>query len=715
MKNKIFLASFVIFIAMVLLYIIKNDYDSKKEPVKPLDKTLTLKMAHNLPKDSALHEASVLFANKVKQRTNNLINIEIYPEQQLGSDYSMVELARNGQIDIILTPTAKMSVTAPSMQYADLPFLFPTREDAYELLDGEVGDLILKDLDKVGLLGVAFWENGFKHFTGNSPLVKPEDFIDKKIRIMKSRIIMEQFKALGAKGIPIDFHATKKALEDNVVDGQENPLVAIVNMRFHEAQSDLTLSGHAYLPYIFSISKKSFNKLSTKVQDILIDTALEVTKWERVETQKREKVFLDTIKQAGVNIHTLTNDQKEQFALKTKYIAKMYEDMIGANIISKTEEYLYNKYSKDDTVAIGVDVSLSGGAKYSGLSIKRGVELAVDEINAHGGLLGKKVVVIAKDHKTISTQGIKNIQEFSKDEKIKAVIGGKQSAIIEAELETIQNSHKPYLIPWASANKLVQNGYKTNYLFRVSANNSLSMKMIFDEVNESKREKSLVIVENSVWGRGALDILNSYTSTNDTKLVSIVSNRGEKDFTQAINMIKQDKEIDSIVVVLHTMEAMNFIQSLNHNNIHLPIVSHFGIMGDQFYKMNKKYLQKTDIKFLYTYSPSIAKHAQVENLLEAYRDKYGKNLEENLWASIGFIQAYDATKLLAIAIKKVNSFDGDKIRDALENIKSYDGVIKKYIYPFSKNNHEALNKDDIFFATYDKYGKIIPISKESEQ
>jgi tripartite ATP-independent transporter DctP family solute receptor len=271
MKNKIFLGMFFLLIGAVLFLNINSSNQLNKN-IKKEEKTLKLKMAHNLPVNSAMHEASLLFAKKVKEKSNGRVLIDIYPNQQLGNDYKMVELAREGSIDILLTPTAKMSVSLPSVQYADLPFLFPSREDAYELLDGEPGRMILKQLDGIDLLGVTFWENGFKHFTANAPLLTPDDFKGKKIRIMKSRIIMEQFKALGAKPVPIDFHATKKALEDRVVEGQENPLVAIVNMDFHKVQSNLTLSEHAYLPYIFSLSKKTLLNLPLEVQTLLIET-----------------------------------------------------------------------------------------------------------------------------------------------------------------------------------------------------------------------------------------------------------------------------------------------------------------------------------------------------------------------------------------------------------------------------------------------------------
>lgn len=697
---------------LILLNVVLNNKStiSTAKIINKEDITI-LKMAHNLPVNSALHEASVLFAQKVKEKTDNKVQIDIYPKQQLGNDYQMIELTRNGNIDILLTPTAKMSVPVPSMQYADLPFLFPTREDAYELLDGKVGQMILNELNDINLLGIAFWENGFKHFTANEPLLTPRDFKDKKIRVMKSRIIMEQFNALGAKPVAIDFHSTKQALADKVVEGQENPLVAIVNMEFYKEQSDLMISEHAYLPYLFSISKKSLSKLSGNIQDILIESAVEITAWERKETQRREKVFLETIKKSGVKIHTLSKEEKTKFREVTKHISKQYEDVIGSHIISKTEEILFNKYKTDEVIAIGVDADLSMVSKGAGLAIKRGVELAVDEINAKGGLLGKKVVVIAKDHRTVSTQGIKNIKEFSKNSHIKAIIGGKHSSIIDSQMKYIQEAKKPYISPWASAAKIVDNGYQDNYIFRVSANNSYAVKLLLSETLKENKNP-LVIVENSIWGRGALDLLKRIDLKRDIdQFNSIVLNRGENDFSNVIKTIK-NKGIDSVIMVLNTAESTNVVNAIAINKIKIPIVSHWGMIGNEFYTKNKKYLKDLDLKFIQTFSFENKLNKNADKLRTLYMKKYAKNTIKNIVAPTGLAQAYDAMNLLSIAIQNANSFDGSKIKEQLENISIYNGVIKIYKKPFSSTNHEALDEKDFFFARYNHEGTIVPILKE---
>lgn len=708
-KITIYLGLLIIAILVLSRNIsLDNKKTPKFEETSNKTSTINLKMAHNLPENSALHEASVLYSKKIDELTNGKIKINIYPKQELGNDHKMVELARNGELDILLTPTAKMSVVVPSMQYADLPFLFPTREDAYALLDGKVGEMILKDLDDIDLLGVTFWENGFKHFTGNKPLLNPSDFKDEKIRIMKSRIIEEQFIALEAQPIPIDFHSTKKALKDKVVDGQENPLVAIVNMGFHEVQSDLTISGHAYLPYVFSISKKSLSKLSIDEQEILISTGRSITPWEREETQKREKNFLDVIKKSGTNIHKLNAEQKRNFANKTNYITKLYEDIIGSDIISKTEEFLYNKYQKDTVIAIGVNVNLSSKTKGSGLAIKRGVELAVDEINKNGGLLGKKVVVLAKSHDAVSTQGIANIKAFASDYNVLGIIGGKYSAIVSSELEYIQKAKIPYISPWAAASKIIENGYEDNYVFRVSANDNFLVKKLWSEVSKTSK-KPLLIVENSIWGRGGLDIINKQALLDGFgNISSFIVNRGETKFSEIIQKIKNEKN-DSILMIINSNEGTNLVNELGKNGIKTPIVSHWGIVGDQFYKKNKDILKELDLRFVQSFSFTDSKEKDAQNIALAYVKKYGVSSREKINAPSGVAQAYDATRLLAFAIKQANSTDRTKIKEELENIEYFDGLLKEYKKPFTKKDHEALDEKDFFFSKYDDNGNIVLI------
>lgn len=678
------------------------------------DTKIILKFAHNLPVDSSLHKSSLLFAKKVEEKTNGKVEVKIFPAQMLGNDYKMLELARVGKIDLLLTPTAKISPVVPSMQYVDLPFLFSGKDEAYYLLDGSVGNMLLSDLGSINLIGVTFWENGFKHFTANTPIKQPEDFKGKNIRIMKSKILMEQFEALGAKAIPIDFYKTKQALKDGVVDGQENPLTAIVAMGFHEVQSDVTLSEHGYLGYAFSISKKTFLNLPNQLQNIIIETAKEVSLYSRAMIEKENDRLVKYLKDYGVKVHTLTKAERKKFENATKHLIKQNEDLIGSHVVSKAEEMLYEKNKLNQENAnikvIGVDADISMGGKGGGLAIKRGVEMAVEEINAKGGVLGKKLLVIAKDHRGLSTQGVNNVKVFAADENVVGIIGGKHSAIVSSEIDVIQNNKIPYLIPWATAVSIIDNGYNDNYLFRVSINESAISNYLVENIMESY-SKPLLIVENSIWGRGAKTSI--YKELKDYLVgfhETVVVQRGEKKFETVLEQIKTKKP-DSLVMVLNSPEGASLVQALIKNGIKLPLISHWGIVGDEFFQINKKHLQDIDLRFIQTFS-FLNSNDIAKKVATKYLKKYKKTSIHEIKAPSAVAQAYDATHLLIKAIKKAGSFKREDVKKALESLDTYKGAVRDYKQPFSKNNHEALFNHNLFMAQYGLNGEIIPIVEQ---
>lgn len=679
-------------------------------PTQSRAEVIQLKFGHHLPKESVIHKAALRYADEIEKKTNGKVKVVVFPNQELGSNQKMIELSRLGEIDILLTPTAKMSVITPSMQYADLPFLFPTREDVYALLGGHVGEMLLRDLNTIDLLGVTFWEGGYKNFTANKPLTTLEDFKDLKIRVMKSRVLMEQFYALNAKPIVIDFHEVKQALIDGVIDAQETPLRGTVGLEFYKAQSDFTLSGHGYLSYVLTMSTKSLSKLPLDIQNILIETLKEITSWQREEALKEDIINFEVIKKSGIAIHSFSPQEKERFIKATAYIMKKYEDIIGSHIISETEEYFYKKHPKENIATIGIDTDLSMGAKGSGLAIKRGVELAVKEINDKGGLLGKQVIVIAKDHQGITTHGKDNIRDFINDKNIIAVVGGKHSAIISSYMKDLQDNKLIFFSPWAAAPSVTENGYKDNYVFRVSLNDRYATKFL-TQAALKKSSNPAIVVENSIWGKEALENINLTLQSSGIKSQDgFIINRGEKDFEKIFNSIKSNS-YDSIIMVLNSQEAQKIVTYMGENHIKIPIISHWGIDGDSFFQATKKYLQDIDLSIIQTFSLVKNDRKEAQNLAKSYYQTYHQSSNEPINAITGVAQAHDAVMLLAQAIEKCNSFDSTKVKESLENLDTYTGVIKTYNKPFDRINHDALKMQDFFMAVFNKDGNIIPEEK----
>lgn len=673
---------------------------------------LVLRFGHNIPEDSALHQAALRFAEEVKRKSNGSVLVEVYPAQQLGTDDQMLEMARQGTLDILLTPTAKISASIPAMQYADLPFFFPTREDLYEMLDGEPGRMLLDKLRDIDLVGVTFWENGFKHFTAKKPLREPKDFVGTNMRIMKSRMLMEQFRALGAHPISIDFHATRQALADGVVDGQENPLIAIVSMGIHEVQPHLTLSSHGYLGYLFMISGKVFDTLPPEVGRLLVDTARELTPWEREETHRREQALLEVIRKAGVSVHELDERERALFAHATAHIPARFEEAIGADLLSRTEALLDAKYgaSRGERIVIGLDADLSMDGKIGGLAIKRGAQLAIDEINAAGGVLGKPLHLLARDHKAMPSQGISNQQLFAAQAEVVAVIGGIHSAVAIPETDTVHEAGMPYLVPWAAAAAVVENGRTPNFVFRASANDRLVAPFMIDHLLKRHR-KPAILAENSVWGRSAVDTTVQLLAQLGLHFVRVETfNRGETDFAAQLTRVSQSGA-DVLVMVANSYEGQGIVRAMAQTAAPLPVLSHWGITAGDFGRANHDALQKVELEVLQTFGFLDTSRPVGRDLAQRYLNRYGYDSPRQILAPQGVAQAYDLVHVLALAIRQAGTTDRRKVRDALEHLPPYEGAVKRYAPAFTPERHDALGVGDYRMAHYAEDGAIVGVDR----
>ncbi len=334
-KNMLVLLVTVLLISSLLTGCGKTDAPSNSGKVDD-GKVIEIGYGHGFMPETPHHKAALKFKEEVEAATDGRVKINIFPSGQLGSAREMFEGLQLGTQEIALVPTARISGFAPELQLFDLPFLFPTREIGYEIMDGEVGTELLDNLKSQKVKGVAFYEDGYKHFTSNKPIVKLEDFKGQKFRTMESPIIINQFKALGANPTPIDFGELYSSLQLGVVDGQENPLVTIVNSKFYEVQKYLILSEHAYLGHVLLFGDDWYNKLPEDIQKILYDKGREIAVWQRQAVQDEEKSYLQTIKDFGVDIIELTPEQKEELKQTTLSVHQEYVKLFGNDILDKT-------------------------------------------------------------------------------------------------------------------------------------------------------------------------------------------------------------------------------------------------------------------------------------------------------------------------------------------------------------------------------------------
>ena len=271
----------------------------------------------------------------------------------------------------------------------------------------------------------------------------------------------------------------------------------------------------------------------------------------------------------------------------------------------------------NDEIVIGLDADLFEGSAPSGFSIKRGAQIAIEEINSEGGLLGKKLRLISKNHSGISARGIKNIEDFSKTQNLIAVLGGLHSPVALAEIDLLNKEKIIYLGPWAAATKIVENGKRPNYIFRVSVRDEFAGPFLARQALK-RYKKIALLLENTGWGRGNYKSMTSALKKEGVKPVTVQwFNWGEPNFYEQIYQIKSSGA-EVIILVANSPEGKTFIKNMKKRRLSIPILSHWGITGGNFGWELKEELQGIDLEVLQTFSFITAKNNKTRSFLKKY-------------------------------------------------------------------------------------------------
>jgi len=294
-------------------------------------------VADNTPKGWAAKE----FAARANKELKGKVKVTVFPNAQLYDDNQAVEALSAGFIQMAAPSTAKFVGSVPQLQLFDQPFLFATTEATHKTIDGPIGKEIMESFKKRGLKALAVWDNGFKDFTNNKhPLIKPEDFNGVKFRIMSSDILEAQMHQVDAVGLKLPFGEVYNALEQGVVDGQENTPSNIYSKKLHEVQNYYTISNHGYLGYVVITTESFWNKLPADVRDTLEKIMAEVTREERLMAKEMNEADLAKIKEYAqktqkLQIHELTAEEKAVMQKTMEPVHKMFPDIIPVTWIDQ--------------------------------------------------------------------------------------------------------------------------------------------------------------------------------------------------------------------------------------------------------------------------------------------------------------------------------------------------------------------------------------------
>ncbi|MFZ7101716.1 MAG: TRAP transporter substrate-binding protein [Peptococcaceae bacterium] len=313
----------------------KEQSEQETPNAEPQAEKIVLKAAVTPAADHPYNLGLIEFGKLLSERTNGKYEVETFPSSQLGSEREAIEGVQMGTIDLTVVSTAPLAGFSDAFLVTDLPFIFQSKEHAYKVLDGEIGQSIFQKLDGTGIVGLAFWENGFRNITNSKrPIVHPEDMKGIKVRTMENQIHMDSFKQIGADPTPMAFGELFTALQQKTVDGQENPLPIIGTSKFYEVQDYLAMTGHFYAPAPLLISQALWDKLSDDEKDIFQQTANDATTIERNMIADMDSQLLDEFKSLGMEV---TEPDKAEWQEAMAPVYEKWQDKIGKDLIEQVK------------------------------------------------------------------------------------------------------------------------------------------------------------------------------------------------------------------------------------------------------------------------------------------------------------------------------------------------------------------------------------------
>ena len=278
-----------------------------------------------------MHRALLKFEELVETGSNGEIDVQIFPSSQMGPDREMIEGVQTGVLEMAIPPSSFFAGWDPAFAVIELPYMYASKDIAFDVLDGAAGDGMLARVENQGLVGLGWLELGVRNVTNNvRPIASPQDLEGVKLRTMKVPAHVATFESLGANPTPMNFGEVYSALQQGVIDGQENPLAIITSQRFYEVQKYLSTTGHVFAVYMPVVSKPFFDSLSAEHQQLIRASMARARAHQAELVAAEDASQLDEIRSAGVEVLELTAEQRQAFADQTESVRLQYRDEVGA-------------------------------------------------------------------------------------------------------------------------------------------------------------------------------------------------------------------------------------------------------------------------------------------------------------------------------------------------------------------------------------------------
>lgn len=295
-----------------------------------------LKFALQNPKGHPLEMGATKFAELVDSKTKGAVKVKVFAGGALGGDAQNVSALQGGTLDMVVLNSGILASQVKEFAVYDFPFMFNNSEEADKIVDGEFGKALHAKLEEKGIVGLAYWELGFRDMTNSThPITKVDDIKGLKLRVIPNAINVDWVTALGANPTPMPFPEVYAALEQKAIDGQENPVTVIASNKFYEVQKHLALTHHQYNPQSAIISKKVWDTLTPEQQTAVREAAVEAGAYQRGVAREKSTTALDEVKKAGMEITELSAEELAKMRETLKPVIAKHAELVGKETVDK--------------------------------------------------------------------------------------------------------------------------------------------------------------------------------------------------------------------------------------------------------------------------------------------------------------------------------------------------------------------------------------------
>ncbi|SFG98697.1 TRAP transporter substrate-binding protein [Pseudomonas sp. NFACC45] len=302
----------------------------------------TLRFAFQNVKEHPQGQGAQKFADLLSEKSGGKLKVRLFPGGTLGGDVQTVSALQGGTLDITVLNSGILAAQAADFAMLDFPFLFNNAEEAHAVIDGPVGQKLAAQLDSKGLVGLGYWDLGFRNLTNSKhPVTKLEDMQGLKIRVIQSPIYLETFSALGANPVPMAFPEVYTGLEQHTIDGQENPFTVIEGNKFFEVQKYLSETGHIFNPQSLIISQKTWNRLNDDEKNLIRQAAAEAQKFQREVTAASMDKAKATLAGA-MTFNEISPTEKDRFRERVQPVIDKFAKSLDANLV----KMMYDEIAK---------------------------------------------------------------------------------------------------------------------------------------------------------------------------------------------------------------------------------------------------------------------------------------------------------------------------------------------------------------------------------